>query len=147
MNIRQYSDTDWKEVEKIYNLSKPDEMRGSVDLQALIPLKEDSNAIKLFQDSEIIVMEENDKIIGFAGNKGNYISWLFVHPNHRKKKVARKLLNKILSTLKGSIVLNVAQNNNAANNLYESLGFKIEKKFIGNFNGFESKTMTLKLEK
>ena len=59
----------------------------------------------------------------------------------------RKLLNKILSTLKGSIVLNVAQNNTAANNLYESLGFRIAKKFIGNFNGYESKAMTLKLEK
>ncbi|WP_419657318.1 GCN5-related N-acetyltransferase [Desulfosarcina variabilis str. Montpellier] len=146
MEIRQYTDKDWREVEEIYNLSKPDEMRGSVDLQALIRLQEDPNMIKLFQDSEIIVMEENDKIIGFAGNKGNYISWLFVHPNHRRKNVARALLNKMLSTLKGSIVLNVAQNNEAANNLYKSLGFRIEKKFIGNFNGFESKAMTLKLE-
>jgi putative acetyltransferase len=94
MNIRQYSDTDWQEVEKIYNLSKPDEMRGSVDLQALIPFKEDSNAIKLFQDSEIIVMEENDKIIGFAGNKGNYISWLFVHPIIAGKKLQESYLIK-----------------------------------------------------
>jgi hypothetical protein len=31
MTIRPYMDSDWEAVRDIYDLSKPDEMRGSVD--------------------------------------------------------------------------------------------------------------------
>ena len=80
MKIRSYSNSDWEAIREIYNLSKPDEMRGSVDLAAVIPLEHDYKMTQLFKESELIVMEENGKVTGFSGNKGNYISCLFVHP-------------------------------------------------------------------
>jgi len=75
MNIRLYEKADWDVVRNIYNLAKPDEMRGSVDLRALIRLEDDKNNLKLFHESKIFVVEENKIIVGFGGNKGNYISW------------------------------------------------------------------------
>jgi GNAT superfamily N-acetyltransferase len=92
-------------------------------------------------------MEENSKVIGFAGNKGNYISWMFVDPGYRRKGIAKKFLNKILKDLKGEIKLNGAKNNTAGKNLDKKFGFVIEKEFIGNLNGYKSQAMTLVLNK
>ena len=147
MNIRSYKNDDWDLVKDIYNLSKPDEMRGSVDLKALIPLENDQSNIDLFNKSKILVMEEGNNILGFGGNKGNYISWLFVHPNHRRKGVAKTILDQVLNGLTGEIRLNVAKHNNAAINLYKQLGFQIERVFQGNYNGYESQAITLLLMK
>jgi ribosomal protein S18 acetylase RimI-like enzyme len=72
---------------------------------------------------------------------------MFVDPEHRRKGVAEKLLNKILKDLKGVIKLNVAKNNTAAKKLYYKFGFAVEKDFIGNFNGYKSQAMTLVLNK
>ena len=66
MTIRAYHDGDWESVREIYDLSKPDEMRGSVDLRAIIPIADDPKALRLFQESDIIVMEEDGKVLGFA---------------------------------------------------------------------------------
>jgi ribosomal protein S18 acetylase RimI-like enzyme len=140
-------DTDWEAVREIYDLSKPDEMRGAVDLRAIIPFEDDPNALRLFEQSDIIVMEVGGQVVAFAGNRNNYISWLFVHPDHRRRGIARKLITEILESLSGTIKLNVATNNPAARSLYESLGFTVEREFIGNFNGYESHAMTLLLEK
>lgn len=147
MKIRPYTKKDWNSVKDIYNISKPDECRGSVDLRAIIPLEDDEKNLKLFSESDIFVMEEDDKVLGFAGNKGNYISWMFVDPAHRRKGIAEKLLNKVLKDLKGEIKLNVAKNNTAGKNLYKKFGFVIEKEFVGNFNGYKSQAMTLVLNK
>lgn len=147
MKIRQCEQRDWEAVKNIYNLSKPDEMRGSVDLCALIPLEEDESNLKLFKNSQIYVVEEDKRIFGFGGNKGNYISWLFVHPDHRRKGVGQMILNLILGELSGEIRLNVAKNNMAAQSLYEKNGFIIERVFTGNYHGFPSQAMTLLLNK
>ncbi len=147
MNIRFYNDKDWESVREIYDLSKPDEMRNSVDLRALIPLEEDKNNMKLFHDSQIYVVVDSNTILGFGGHKGNYISWLFVHPIHRRKGIAKLILQQILDQLTGTIKLYVAKNNLSANVLYKKLGFKIEREFMGNYNGYQSQVMTLCLEK
>ena len=50
MTIRPYVDSDWPAVREVYDLAKPDEMRGSVDLGAVLPMEQDPNALTLFQD-------------------------------------------------------------------------------------------------
>ena len=56
-------------------------------------------------------MEKSGQVIAFACKRNNYISWPFVHPDHRRKGIARKLLTEILEGLEGTITLNVAANN------------------------------------
>ena len=147
MKLRRFEKEDWEEIKTIYNLSKPDEMRGSVDLRALIPIEKDKKGIALFNESQIVVVEENKTILGFGGHKENYISWLFVHPAQRRRGVANMILDHILNELNGTIKLNVGKHNKAAKSLYEKAGFKIEREFTGNFNGYKSEAMTMSLHK
>jgi len=144
MKVRGYVDGDWEAVREIYNLAKVDELQGSVDLRAFIPLEKDSRSLRLFGESRIVVAEEGGTILGFGGNNGNYISWLFVHPLHRRRGVARMILHHILDQLKKPATLNVFKNNRAARGLYRQFGFEIEREFTGNLNGFQTKAMTLR---
>lgn len=146
MNIRPYADPDWEAVRDIYDLSKPDEMRGSVDITAVIPLDQDTAGLALFRDSVILVASDADQVTGFGGYKGNYIAWLFVHPAHRRKGVARALLKEIMGRLRGAVTLNVGSENHAARKLYAGLGFIIEREFTGRFNGHHVAVLRLKYE-
>ena len=147
MKMRSYSNSDWEAIKEIYDLSKPDEMRGSADLAAVIPLELDYKMTQLFKESELIVMEEHGKIIGFSGNRGNYISCLFVHPIHRRRGIATSLIRKILGKLEGTIALHVARNNGPAKRLYQGLGFTVGKEFKGSLNGYEFQAIKMSLAK
>jgi len=146
MNIRRYTEADWNRIIQIYNLSKPDELSGSVDPGAFLPLEKDKRSQRLFRDSRIFVAEENETIVGFGGHKGNYISWLFVHPHHRRKGAARLLLEHILASLEGIVKLNVFNNNHSARALYHQFGFEIEREFVGNLTGLKTKALIMRLE-
>jgi ribosomal protein S18 acetylase RimI-like enzyme len=147
MKIRPYVDSDWEVVREIYDLSKPDEMRGAVDRGAILPLNQDPAMLALFRTSTIVVADEAEQILGFGGNKDNYISWLFVHPAYRRQGVARALLKEIIERLDGSITLNVAAENRAARQLYSSLGFVVVRDFAGQLNGHAVRVLTLSYER
>lgn len=135
MRIRPYRDLDWPTVREIYDVSKPDEMRGVVDASAIPLLEADPDMTALFRNSQVSVMDDAGRVVGFAGNRGTVITWLFVHPSHRRKGVATALVRELLARLDGTITLNVATSNAAARSLYERLGFAVEREFIGQFNG------------
>lgn len=132
--IRAYKESDFSEIESIYNVSKRDEFAGEKFDVTVVPLSEDQKMLQLFRDSKIYIYEKSD-IVGFAGAKGNYISWLFVHPDFRGKNIGKKLISHILSELNGEVTLNVARSNIAAINLYKDLGFDIDKEFTGKYQG------------
>lgn len=143
MRVRPYKEADWEAVREIYDLSKPDEMRGGVDASAIIPLQQDPAALALFRDSVILVAEDGERVIGFGGYKQNYISWLFVHPACRRQGVGRALLNEIMGRLKGSATLNVGPWNLAARRLYQGVGFVTVREFVGTFNGRDVAVLAL----
>ncbi|HYC59269.1 MAG TPA: GNAT family N-acetyltransferase [Thermoanaerobaculia bacterium] len=70
--------------------------------------------LALFSESSIVVAEEDGRIVGFAGNKGNYLAWLFVDPARRRQGVASQLVRAVVAGLSGEITLNVAYDNDAA---------------------------------
>jgi ribosomal protein S18 acetylase RimI-like enzyme len=133
--IRAYRKADWDQVSAIYDLSKPDEMRGIVDAQAITPLAQDSQMLRYFSDSEVWVYEENGSVIGFIGRKKDVVSWLFVHPDHRRKGIARSLLNELIRIHQGTLTLNLAKGNLSAMALYERCGFEVFEEFEGNMYG------------
>lgn len=147
MKIRSYGLSDWETVREIYDLSKPDEMSGSVDLRAILPLGEDPAHLALFDESTILVIEDAGRVVGFGGYRGNYISWLYVHPAHRRKGVARMLVQEMRERLSGTITLNVGRNNSAARRLYETFGFIVDREFTGKFNGHDVRVMRMKHER
>jgi len=133
--IRAYVDTDWEQVREIYDLSKPDELKNIVDADTITPLSQDDQMLRYFNESEIMVYEEEGNILGFIGRKGNVVSWLFVHPDHRRKGIGRRLLKDLIHTWKGSLRLNLAKSNQGAMILYTSLGFEVIEEFEGNMYG------------
>ena len=143
MKIRPYTPADWDAVREIYDLSKPDEMRGGVDIGAVVPLQQDAAGLALFRESVIVVAYDGERVIGFAGHKDNYISWLFVHPACRRRGAARALLTEILRRLQGPVTLHVGPWNHAARRLYEELGFVTDGEFTGTFNVRDVAVLTL----
>jgi ribosomal protein S18 acetylase RimI-like enzyme len=146
MRVRTYCDGDWSAVRDIYDLAKPDEMSGVVALDAIPPLDCDPEMKALFRESQILVMEDDNRIIGFGGNRGNFIAWLFVHPAHRRKGVATALVRAITARLNGSVTLSVATENTAARALYARLGFTVEREFISHFKGHPCGVSRLRYE-
>jgi len=144
--IRSYDPADWSAVRTIYDIAKPDEIRGSVPLDLILALDDDPEMLALFRASEIIVAEVEGEVAGFAGNKGNYIAWLFVHPHHRRRGIASALIRSVVARLDGVATLNVATGNTAARQLYERLGFVIEHQFEGRFRGHPCNVMRLRHE-
>jgi ribosomal protein S18 acetylase RimI-like enzyme len=146
MLVRTYRDADWSAVRDLYDLAKPDEMRGVVPAEAILSLDSDPEMKTLFRESQILVMESDNRIVGFGGNRDNYISWLFVHPAHRRKGVATALVRAIVARLDGPVTLNVSTENTPARRLYERLGFTVEREFIGDFKGHPCPVSRLRYE-
>lgn len=144
--IRKYAPQDWDAVCAIYDIAKPDELRGSGDLRAIRRLREDEAMQALFRDSGVLVGEVHDQVVGFAGTKGNYVSWLFVNPDFRRKGLGTLLLREAMAPLHGAVELNVAKNNQPARALYEGVGFKVVKEFVGEWNSYECHVARLRYE-
>jgi ribosomal protein S18 acetylase RimI-like enzyme len=141
MNIRPYEPEDWDVVRDIWNRGKPDEFRGTCDLRAIVPLEQDEGMQKLFGDSTIFVGMVHGRIVGFAGFKGEMITWLFVDPECYRNGHGSTLLSFILPRMGTAARLNVGAGNAAAIVLYEKQGFRITKRFDGNHNGFPTKAI------
>ena len=135
MEFRPYRIEDWSQVREVYDLSKPDELRGVVAPGAILPLEADPSMMALFRDSRIVVMVDADRVVGFAGSRDSFITWLFVHPSYRRKGVATALVGEMLGRLESPVTLNVAMSNIAALALYQRMGFAVEREFAGQFQG------------
>lgn len=132
--IREYKESDFLEIEKIYNSSKADEFSEESFNLVVTPLSEDKEMLDLLHSSKIYIYEATN-MAGFVGFKGNYISWLFVRPSYRGQGIGKKLVSHILSMLSGEVTLNVVRSNFVAKNLYENLGFKVAKEVTANYQG------------
>jgi ribosomal protein S18 acetylase RimI-like enzyme len=122
-------------------------MLGAVDASAIPRLEVDPDMMALFRGSEILIAERSARIVGFGGIRGNFITWLFVHPEYRRQGVAQALVRALLAQLSGTITLNVATTNVPAYNLYKRLGFTVEREFVGQFNGHSCPVTKLRYEK
>lgn len=134
--IREYCSNDWEAVREIYDLAKPDEMRGVVPTDLVIPLNSNPAMLALFEESKILVFEREGAVAGFGGYRNQTITYLFVHPEQRRKGVASQLVVAILNVLGGEAKLNVAKKNVSAYHLYSRLGFVTETEFEGQYNGY-----------
>ena len=97
-----------------------------------LPWSEQSILDAVNNNTIFFIAEENKKIIGYAGlqiilNEG-YITNVAVTKTHRRKGVAKALMEKVLDFGKDLefITLEVRESNLAAQSLYEKMGFKKE---------------------
>ncbi len=132
--VRHYRADDWLAVCGIYDLAKPDEMRGVVAAESIPSLQADTLMQELFNTSDIMVAERQGRVVAFAGKRQSSITWLFVHPQHRKLGIAKGLVQGLLAIMNGPVSLKVVRSNDVARSLYAGLGFVVDREFVGDFN-------------
>ena len=77
--IRDYRSDDWPAVCRVHDRSRPDELRGSFDARAFIPLAEDPEG-EYISACAMFIAHDGDDVVGFAGIDDPYLAWLYVDP-------------------------------------------------------------------
>jgi len=123
--IREYRQSDWSEVCRVFDRSKPCELATGGISASFRPLAEDTPRITEFAASTVFVWEEDGRVSGFAGYQGNYLGWLFVDPAAFRRGIARALLRHVVPRMGAAPWLWAMKQNRAAISLYESEGFEV----------------------
>ena len=134
MLIRQAKKSDFPCIEKIYTLSKLDELRFESSAFKLLPLLDDKPRLNALLESDILVYDDNG-VIAYGAVCDAEIRGLFVHPASRDQGVGQKLLAQLINKAKHPATLNIAKSNTPARTLYEKFGFKITEDFETSYNG------------
>lgn len=142
--IRDYRPDDWPAICRVHDRSRPDELRGSFDARAFIPLAEDSER-EYITACAMFVAEMGGDVVGFAGIDEPYLAWLYVDPAHYRRGIGRALLRYCLARLNEDAWTQACGNNDAAISLYLSEGFVIESRFIGDNAGYKGPSARLAL--
>ena len=143
--LREYRDDDWTAVCRVHDLARPDELRGSCDPRAFVPLSEDVDYEEDFHRSRKVVACDDDRVVGFAGVDGDYISWLYVDPAYYGRGIGRRLLRHAIS-LAGPRAFTISLAGNVrALSLYEDEGFLVTETFEGENAGYPCTGVRLEL--
>ena len=142
--IRDYRPDDWPAICRVHDRARPDELRGSFDARAFIPLAEDSEG-ETIKACTMFVAEAGGDVVGFAGIDAPYLAWLYVDPAHYRRGIGRALLRHCLARLDDDAWTQACGNNDAALSLYLSEGFVIESRFIGDNAGYKGPSARLAL--
>ena len=145
MLIRDYQKEDWAAICDIFLRAKPDELKGSLSPEAVIPLAQDTGLLNLFNHSVLYVAELDHKVVGYAGYQDSLVSFLFVDPDYYRRGIATELLKKVILQIGAAVWLNVAKNNLPARALYQKFGFKMAEEFVGKYNGHDVAVLRLAL--
>jgi GNAT superfamily N-acetyltransferase len=142
--IRDYRSDDWQAVCRVHDRSRPDELRGSFDARAFIPLAEDPEGEEI-ADCDMFVAQHGDAVVGFAGIDEPFFAWLYVDPAFYGRGIGRALLRHCLELLGEDAWTLACGNNDRAINLYLSEGFTVESRSIGENAGYKGPSARLAL--
>jgi GNAT superfamily N-acetyltransferase len=122
--IRPYEETDWPEICRVYDASKPQELRIDGAQPVFPPLATDELWRNNFRSNQVYVATDAGRITGFAGFTGPYIGWMFVDPAFFRRGIGRALLRRVLDEIDGDAWLWSLKGNERAASLYRSEGFE-----------------------
>ena len=125
ITIREYCDNDWPMVCAVHDRARPDELRGSCDPRAFVPLAAEQDDTASFQRSRKFVACVGEQVVGFVGIDGTYLSWLYVDPAYYGQGIGRRLLRLGLQLIGPQAWTIVLAGNIRAQRLYESEGFRV----------------------
>jgi ribosomal protein S18 acetylase RimI-like enzyme len=123
LTIRPFTDHDWPIICQIHDLARPDELAGSCDPRAFVPIEEDPEMEEL-RSSQKLIAEKSGEVVGFVGVIEDYLAWLYVHPRYYGQGIGRKLLRSGLTLINGKAWTITLAGNTRALNLYQSEGFR-----------------------
>lgn len=135
IEIREFHDSDWEGLCRVHDLARPMELRGSCDPRAFIPLAQDPESAELLR-CRIFVACDRAEVVGFVGQNGDYLAWLYVDPAYHGRGIGRALLRRVIPLL-GSAAWTISLAGNLpALHLYQSEGFVIARTFEGDNAGY-----------
>lgn len=137
--IRPYREGDWPSICAIHDAARPDELQGSRDPRAFVPLEEDPEAEELRGCTILVAVDEavnGERIVGFTGVDGDYLGWLYVHPDYYRRGIGRTLLQAALEEVSGEAWTIVLAGNEPALALYAAEGFREVARFESENAGY-----------
>jgi GNAT superfamily N-acetyltransferase len=142
--IRDYKPDDWESICRVHDRSRPDELDGSFDARAFVPLAQDPES-EYIKVCDMFVAQLGDDVVGFAGIDEPYFAWLYVDPLHYGRGMGRTLLRHCLDRLGEDAWTLACGNNDRAIDLYVSEGFAVESRYIGDNAGYKGASARLAL--
>jgi ribosomal protein S18 acetylase RimI-like enzyme len=109
----------------VHDRARPDELRGSCDPRAFVPLAAEQDDSESFQRSRKCVACLEEQIVGFVGIDRTYLSWLYVDPAYSGQGIGRQLLRLGLQMIGPQAWTIVLAGNIRARRLYASEGFQV----------------------
>ncbi len=143
--IRAYVDADWPAVCAVHDRARPEELAGSCDPRAFVPLAEDLEDAASFQRSQKFVATLGEKTVGFVGIDGTCLSWLYVDPCCCGRGIGRALLRFAVHAIGPQAWTVVLAGNSRARRLYEREGFVTVRTFQGSNAGYPCTSLRLAL--
>jgi len=135
ITYRKYKGTDWNDICQIHDRARPDELRGSCDPRAFVPIEQDKEVEEL-KTSRKFVACDNEKVVGFVGVDDKYLAWLYIDPDHYGKGIGRELLKLGIREIGAGAWTIVLDGNQKAISLYESEGFQEVRRFASDNAGY-----------
>lgn len=132
---RDYQEADWSAICKVHDSARPDELVGSCDPRAFIPIEQDPEVEELKKHKKFVATE-GDKVVGFVALEDRYISFLYVDPDHYGQGIGRRLLQLANETIGPGAWTIVLDGNQRAIRLYESEGYREVRRFAGDNAGY-----------
>ncbi len=133
--IREYCDEDWRAICRIHDRARPDELRGSCDPRAFVPIEQDKEVEDLRLAHELVA-RNGERVVGFVGIDGDCLAWLHVDPEYYEQGIGRALLRKGLAEIGPRAWTIVLDGKEPARHLYESEGFREVLRFDSDNAGY-----------
>jgi len=144
ISIREYEDSDWEPICQVHDRIRPDELRGSCDPRAFVPLAEDTGDEEDSRRSHKLIARDGERVAGFARVDGAYVSWLYLDPDHHGRGIGRLLRLGMDLAVPDAFTVSLVGNARALG-LYESEGFAVTETFEDENAGYSCTCVRLEL--
>ena len=135
ITYREYKEPDWKAICQIHDRARPDELLGSCDPRAFVPIEQDKEVEELKTSRKFVACDE-EKVVGFVGVDDKYLAWLYIDPDHYGKGIGRALLKIAIREIGAGAWTIALDGNQKAISLYESEGFQEARRFTSDNAGY-----------
>lgn len=126
---------------EIHDRARLDELRGSVDLTAFLPLADTAGPEGLFA-GDVWVASVEERVVGFVAVDGDEVTWLYVHPDYYRRGIGRRLFRHAVERCGTTVTVECLAGNTPAVGLYTSEGFEAGEPRTGRFTGNEGFSAT-----
>ena len=144
-SIRVYEEKDWPAICRIHDMARPDELRGSCDPRAFVPIEQDAEVEDLKRCRKFVACD-GERVVGFVGIDDDYLAWLYIDPEYYGRGIGRQLLQLAVREIGPNAWTVVLDKNFNAIHLHQSEGFEEVKRYSGDNAGYPCNCIRMALK-